>query len=400
MALKLWADLVDDASVNTLPENGNFKSPGNSFIGKKNSFSYVQNILTIADGCAFDIFNGEDWRQISNRGDIDLNPLTALDQGAAFIPGTDYFVYLCLPVSGPPEIIVSANATYPAGFSASNSRKIGGFHYGHIRIVDETWTPINSTGVKYGSTGTIWQDNVTIGIIPNSVWDLRNRPKTLFGGLVKIGNIWVSIYQASAKTPVTFMSGTSLVSVSGGELQSKYGQLPATGTEGLCQYNFVELASRAGMRLMSYQEWLAAAIGNPQGESAADNYGWTKTTNTARARTGCGVNPSTGQYDQAAGIKPYAVSAYNVVDAVGNVWEWLSDYSPRFDASSGTWGWKDQLGAGMGQIYAWKDDGFTAFIAGGRWSNGVVAGCRAVALLNPPWNVDATIGSRLACDAA
>jgi hypothetical protein len=400
MSLKLWADLADDASVNTLPENGNFKAPGNAFISKKNAFSYIQNILTIADGCAFDIFNGEDWRQISNRGDIDLNPLTALDQGSAFIPGTDYFVYLCLPDSGQPEIVVSANATYPAVFSASNSRKIGCFHNCHIRIVDETWTPVNSTGVKYGSTGTIWQDNVTIGIIPNSVWDLRNRPKTLFGGLVKIGNMWVSIYQASAKTPITFMSGTSRVSVSGGELQSKYGQLPATGTEGLCQYNFVELAFRAGMRLMSYQEFVAAAIGNPQGEDSADNYGWTKTTNGGRTRTGCGVNPSTGQYDQAAGIKPYAISAYNIVDAVGNVWEWLSDYSPRFDASSSTWAWKDQLGDGMGQIYEWKDDGFAALIAGGSWNNGVPAGCRAVSLYYYPWNVYTAVGSRLACDAA
>jgi hypothetical protein len=400
MALKLWADLADDASVNTLPENGSFKSSGNSFLVKKNPFSYVQNVLTIADGCAFDIFNGEDWRQISNRGDIDLNPLAALDQGAAFVPGTDYFVYLCLPDSGPPEIVVSANATFPAGFSASNSRKIGGFHYGHIRIIDETWTPINSTGIKYGSTGTIWQDNVTIGIIPNSVWDLKNRPKTLFGGLVKIGNVWVSIYQASVKSAITFMSGTSLVSVSGGELQSKYGQLPVTGTEGLCQYNFVELASRSGMRLMSYQEWIAATIGNPQGEDSANNYGWTKTTNTARARTGCGVNPSTGQYDQAAGIKPYAISAYNIVDAVGNVWEWLSDYSARYDAGTGTWGYKDKLGAGMGKVYAWVDDGLTAFIAGGNWNRGVNAGCRAVLLSHGPWNVSTDVGSRLACDAA
>jgi hypothetical protein len=84
MALKLWADLIDDASVDTLPENGSFKSPGASFLAKKNPFSYVQNIITIADGCAFDIFDGEKWKQISNRGSIDLNPLTVLDQGAAF----------------------------------------------------------------------------------------------------------------------------------------------------------------------------------------------------------------------------------------------------------------------------------------------------------------------------
>ena len=75
------------------------------------------------------------------------------------------------------------------------------------------------------------------------------------------------------------------------------------------------------MRLPSYQEWLASAIGNPQGEDGADNFGWTKTANTARTRTGCGVNPSTGVYDEAAGIKKFAVSAYNCVDTIGNVWE-------------------------------------------------------------------------------
>jgi hypothetical protein len=74
--------------------------------------------------------------------------------------------------------------------------------------------------------------------------------------------------------------------------------------------------------------------------------------------------------------------------------------SPRYDAGAGTWGWKDQLGSGMGQIYAWKDDGLSALIAGGDWSGGVHAGCRAVCLSNCPWNEGVNIGSRLACDAA
>jgi hypothetical protein len=400
MSLKIWKDLVDDASVDTLPEVGNFKARGDSFLKKKNPFSYTQDRLLLADGCGFDIFDGNGWRQISNRGEIEINPLTVLDQGVALSPGTDYFVYLCLTSSGEPEIAVSANNTYPQGFTADTSRKIGGFHYGHIRAVDETWTPIDSTGAKYGTGGTIWKNNVAIGIIPNSVWDLKNRPKTLFGGLVKVGNLWMSIYQASVKTPITFMDGTNGLSISGGELQSLYGQLPATGTEGLCQYNFVELAFRAGMRLPSYQEWLAAAIGVPQGEDGADNYGWTKTSNTARTRTGCGVNPSTGVYDESSGIKKFSISAYNCVDIVGNVWEWLSDYSARYDASTGTWGFKDQLGAGMGQIYAWKDDGFAALIAGGSWDVGVCCGPRTVNVNHFPWYRSSFIGVRLACDAA
>jgi hypothetical protein len=402
MSLHLWTDLVDDASVNTIPENGSYKARGDSFLKKKNPFSYTQNRIILADGCGFDIFDGNGWRQISNRGDIDIDPATLLDQGSVFVPGTDYFLYLCKvseDLENGIELVVSANATYPLGFNANTSRKIGGFHYGHIRCVDETWTPVDSTGAKYGSGGMIWQNNVVTGIVPNSVWDLKNRPQTLFGGLVKIGHIWMSIYQASAKVAVTFMGGTPGLSVSAGELQSKYGQVPATGTEGLCQYNFVELAARAGMRLPTYQEWLAAAIGNPQGEDAADNYGWTKTSNSGRARTGCQVNPSTGVFDVSGGIKPLAISASNGVDMIGNVWEWLADYSARQDTSL-SWGWQDVLGTGMGQAYLPNSIGLSAFIAGGGWDNGVRCGPRSVSLSDYPWYRGTNIGSRLACDAA
>jgi formylglycine-generating enzyme required for sulfatase activity len=401
MSLHLWTDLVDDASVNTIPENGSYKARGDSFLKKKNPFSYAQNRIILADGCGFDIFDGNGWRQISNRGDIDVDPATLLDQGASLVPGTDYFLYLCKLSEDPDtgmELVLSANATYPLGFNANTSRKIGGFHYGHIRCVDESWTPVDSTGAKYGSGGMIWQNNVVTGIVPNSVWDLKNRPQTLLGGLVKIGHIWMSIYQASAKATITFMGGTAGLSVSDGELQSKYGQYPVTGTDGLCQYNFVELAARAGMRLPAYQEWLTAAIGNPQGEDSADNYGWTKTTNTGRARTGCSVDPSTGVFND-GGIKPFAISAYNCVDMIGNVWEWLADYSARQDTSL-SWGWYEVLGAGMGQAYLPNSIGISAFIVGGGWIYGVHCGPRSVYLSNYPWYRNTSIGSRLACDAA
>ena len=400
MSLKLWKDLVDDASVNTLPENGSFKAGRNgTILSKQNPFSFIQDRLILADGCAFDFFDGNGWRQISNRGDIVLNPAILLDEGNSYIPGIDYCIYLVLAGSDNPEIIVSRNTTFPLGYTANNSRKIGGFHYGHIRITDETMTPIDSTGARYGSGGTIWQNNVTLGIIPNSVWDLKNRPKVLFGGMVKVGSLWISIYQASASIPVTFMNNENGNSISGGELQSLYGQIPVTGTEGLNQYNFVELAGRIGMRLPSYEEWLMAAIGSPQGEDGADNYGWTKTTNTARTRTGCGVNPDTGVFDTAIGIKRFAISAYNCVDMIGNVWEWLSDYSGRFDAVTGG-GWQEELGPGMGNIWAFQENGLTALRAGGYWRSGVRCGPRAVLLATTPLLRTTSSGVRLACDAA
>jgi len=388
------------ATIATIPENVNFKSHGDNFIEKISPFAYNENLLKIKAGCAIELFNGEDWLQMPNREDFSLNPALNLDSGDTLEMGTDYAIYLCLD-GQEPRIVISKNNTFPNGFNAENSRKIGGFHYGTIRKVsdDGLWVPIDSSGNKFGTSGTIWKDNVTQGVIPNSVWDLKNRPRTLFGGLVKIGGIWVSIYPASVKTPITFMPGqTNLVHVANGELQSKYGQLPATGTEGLCQYNFVELANRAGMRLLSYEEWLSAAYGNPQGEDGADNYGWTKTSNAARARTGCRVNNTTGAHDPQAGIKPFAVSAKNVVDCVGNVWDWLSDYTIRQDSTS--WAYQDVLGAGMGKAYLPNNVGLSAFIAGGYWYYGVICGPRTVYLSHYPWHVGTIFGSRLACDAA
>jgi hypothetical protein len=79
MSLHLWTDLIDDASINTIPENGSYKARGDSFLKKKNPFSYTQNRIIFADGCGFDIFDGNGWRQISNRGDIDIDPVTLLD---------------------------------------------------------------------------------------------------------------------------------------------------------------------------------------------------------------------------------------------------------------------------------------------------------------------------------
>lgn len=379
---------------------GAFWCPGDSFIEKADPFSYDENLLKIREGCSIDLYDGENVFRLLNKHEMIFDPKHVLDQGNRLVPGTDYAVYLCLN-GRKPQTVVSKNGTYPNGYTAADSRKIGGFHYGTIRKVsdDGLWVPIDSNGNKFGDTGIRWQDNVTLGIIPNSVWDLKNRPKTLFGGLVKVGNIWVSIYQASKKTEFTFMKGQNLVHIAEGSLQSQYGQFPVSGIDGLCQFNFVELADRAGMRLLSYTEWLAAAYGAPQGEDDNNAYGWCSVTNLVRARTGCCVNLDTGSYEEENGEKPFAVSARNVVDTTGNVWEWLSEYTNRHDAGNGQWSYYDQLGTGMGQIYGWKTDSFSAFAAGGHWHRGSYCGPRAINPDDQPWNVNVHIGTRLACDA-
>lgn len=54
MALKLWKDGVDSASIATIPENGNFKCIGNYYLAKRihfytmkiNSFLKMVFVLT------------------------------------------------------------------------------------------------------------------------------------------------------------------------------------------------------------------------------------------------------------------------------------------------------------------------------------------------------------------
>jgi formylglycine-generating enzyme required for sulfatase activity len=217
--------------------------------------------------------------------------------------------------------------------------------------------------------------------------------------MVKINSrLWRDIYKASAAVPIE-LEGTGL-HVKTGRLQSKYGQLPVTGTEGANWYVFAELASLSDKRLPTYAEFIASTRGNPQGEDGADNYGWSKITNTSRVRTGCQVNTSTGAFDGASGVKPFAISAMNCVDAIGNVWEWLGELSYRQDGGSAGWAWRDALGSGKGQAYLYNDVGLVALIAAGDWICGVHAGARAVLADHYPWHVSASIGVRLACDAA
>jgi hypothetical protein len=383
-----------DASAEVFSGLIDLHKKGVRILEKKNQFTYPSSdVIVVKQGTIIALFNSL-WRTFEVHEDIELNA-EDIDIGGSFQVGIDYYVYLVDNGEGG-ELVISANSTFPNGASVDNSRKLGGFHFGHIRCVNSRYVPIDSNGVVYGTTGTIWKNNVTIGIVPNSVWDLKNRPNCSPEGMVLVGNRWVDIYKASVAESITFENSTNGLFVANGLLQSKYGQLPATGTEGLNWYSFQELAARSGKRLQTYGEFVQGAAGNPGGQDSADDYGWTKTSNSARARTGCRVNPSTGLYDSASGIKPYAISAYNLVDAIGNVREWADELTIRQDSTS--WAWQDVLGADKGKAYLPNNVGMSAFGCGGDWNLGVHCGGRAVHLNDYPWGVVTYFGSRLACD--
>jgi hypothetical protein len=367
---------------------------GARILEKANPFVYPSlDQITVKQGTIMALFNGL-WRTFEISTEITLSALD-IDISGSFQVGTDYYVYL-VDDGANGVLVISANSTFPNGTTADNSRKLGGFHYGHVRCTNSRFAPIDPSGVAYGSNGGGWQNNVTVGVVPNSVWDLKNKPNCSPEGMVLIGSRWVDIYKSSVAEVITFETAVNGLFVANGLLQSKYGQLPATGTEGLNWYSFQELAARSGKRLQSYAEFIQGAAGNPGGQAAADDYGWTKTTNAVRARTGCQVNNTNGAYDAASGIKPYAVSAYNLVDAIGNVWEWINDTS-IYDGGSTTPAWQNVLGTDKGQLFAYMSTGLHAFFCGGDWYNGVNCGGRTVYLNSYPWNVSTNVGSRLAC---
>jgi formylglycine-generating enzyme required for sulfatase activity len=164
--------------------------------------------------------------------------------------------------------------------------------------------------------------------------------------------------------------------------KSAYNSTPLAGSENLSGDNFNELAKRAGKRLLTLAEWRQAAEGSPQGEDGNNTNAWAATTNSAR---------------HATGTVQYAISAHNIMDCVGNLWEWLAEYIG--DYTSVSWAWVNfESGAELGQGYLPNSSGVKQVMAGGGWAFGVIAGSRAVYLDTYPWYVSSAFGARFACD--
>lgn len=320
------------------------------------------NGVKLLAGTVIPLYNGSVWKVYEFTSDVDI---TTLDTGQ-FQFGRDYYVYLCDDGSVNGLLLISLNSTAPLGYTASNSRKIGGFHYGRKR---NSFTPSDIT------------NNV---VVPNSVWDLVHRPRCSPEGMVYIGNgVWVDIYLSSVNEPITFSAGNGSPIVTG-SVKSTYNSVPLTGTEGLNGYNFIELARRSGKRLLTLQEWLQAAWGSPQGNNTDNVNAWSATSNTSRQNTG---------------YVERAISLMNVIDCAGNVWEWLDEFVIRPDSGS-TWQFYNVMsGMNVGQLWMYGSISLVQMIAGGDWHSGVACGSRCVNLDNSPWNVHVDIGSRCACDS-
>lgn len=288
---------------------------------------------------------------------------------AANRAGKDLYVYACAQAGNTPKLLLSANSTYPSGYTATNSRKIGGFHC-LPHVTAPTWLANTVTKINYvvqpvtlgankllyrciSRTGdyktgaaeptwpttlgeTVVDDAVTwiceangckglidgsdpyygflMGdILFNSIWDLLDRPLHP-EGTVKLSLTpsdgksakWCDIYLASG-------NGTVLSSVSGNAVKSN-----------TSQKNFSRNGAKQGKRLLYDYEFLDAADGQP------------------------GVNHIAGTYSVYA-IFPLdtdgrsMISKYGLVGATGNYSQWLQNDMYEFAPTGG------RLAAGLYQ---------------------------------------------------
>jgi hypothetical protein len=277
--------------------------------------------------------------------------------------GDNVYIYAVQQASGIAKWLASMNSTVPTGYTSTNSRKVGGFHYGRYRPLanryDAAYTPLAQ-------------------ILPNSCWDLQHRPKCDPTGMAEVipGRLWADIYLNSEG------AGTWPETVP----VSAYGATPLSGTEGYSRYlDLPVLAANAGKRLPYLHEFYVYADGAPQGNDGNNDTAWSATTNSGRTTTGAVAK---------------SVACSGIVDAVGNLWEPCLDL---YDDGNAAWAWdttildngKDAAQA-RGDLYhsSWR-----FWLAGGNWGSGVHCGSRCAYSISNPGNVSTPTGLRCVCDS-
>ncbi len=290
------------------------------------------------------LINGK-WFYIDT--DTDLSTGADLDTGAV-AAGTDYYVYAC-DNAGALVFLISAASTYPLGYDANTSRKIGGFH-----------TLCVNVGTIAGHTLTDYTAN---SILPQSVWDLKHRPRCEPAGMVwsDAAQVWVDIYLASG-------TGASTVSVNGGTISDTRNWM-----------DFVDDFGAVKKRLLTDIEFQLIAAGS----------------NEETNITGSGDPVTTGGHSDTASRR--MISNIGCEDCCGALYQWLSDQSWRVDgadlAACQAWAWRDLAGA-KGSLLAQGTYGDVKLLAGGLWNDGTYCGSRCRYANCYRWSTYAFIGGR------
>lgn len=254
--------------------------------------------------------------------------------------GKDFYIYACVTSNGL-KFILSANSTVPTGYTADNSRKIGGFHCLCLDV-----------GTISGHTLSGY---VTGDILPLSVWDLLHRPVCEPEGMVFIEDInkWVAIYLPS-------WDGSKLVSRYQGTIVDGDSATAMDGEQ------FVEFAGLAKCHLHSRDEFQVFAFGSNQkttiaGSKDPGTTGGHTDTNNRRMISNYGIEDCCGVLSQWT-KDCFEAMSFNYMD--GYSWQTSSVVSTIGDSSH------RDLGSCYGLLRRAS--------VGGGWSNGSNGGSRSV----------------------
>ena len=273
---------------------------------------------------------------------------------AANRAGKDFYIYACIPDSGTePKFILSANSTVPTGYTADNSRKIGGFH------------------CLCASVGTISGHSlsgyITGDILPASVWDLLHRCKGENEGMVydAYDDVWIGIY---------------LLSYDNGRAVSRFNGVILDGTSTPKTHGlwFTETLAKQKMRLPYLHEFFTALKGCQEQVNISGSKDWNTTgghvyTNNVRCISNIGLEDPTGFMWQLSN---------NYGMAGGSEWG-QSAYDSQVDSVN--------RGGTYGNL--WLP------LVGGKWNSGSNCGSRSVDGSNVAAHRSAVIGARPASES-
>ncbi|GIA27444.1 hypothetical protein FXE96_09745 [Vibrio cholerae] len=259
--------------------------------------------------------------------------------------GVDYAIYATAD-----GLIVSSNFTFPDGYNAENSRRIGGFHYGNNEYK------------------------------PYSFYDLNFRPKCKDprGMVIDISgsSFWADIYLLNT-TPDALGTSAYNATIADGasppKIPSKWGGNGTSQYPNFTRYIATEVLAAFGKRLPNAHEFSVFAQGSTTGYVAGSDPVTTKFDASARSLIGC---------EQVS----------------GHMWQWGSEQWDRGNGSSG-YGWYVAETGGKGGVYsALSGYGVGASLFGGFWADSGQSGSRCSLWEAEPWDNTGSIAARGICD--
>lgn len=292
--------------------------------------------------------------RIGDKGYESVSTTTLSTTSLGSLAAKDVYIYACAPItlSTEPIFVLSLNSTVPSGYTAENSRKIGGFHC----LCADVGTISGHTLSGY----------VAGDILPASAWDLIHRPRCSPEAMVYCDKVdfWVDIYLNS-------WDGNKLVSVYKGVTAD------GTSTKKFHGELFVDELAKLNKRLPPRRVFQAIMKGSNERTSVKGS---------------TDVNTTGGNVDTEG---RRMVSNYGCEDGCGFLWQWSDELG-----FAGGSGWTDSVynssvdSERIGQTYG------TLYRAGlgGSWGDGGSCGARSVACSDSSAGVIAYYGGRGACE--